>query len=278
LGLEWHPGGDYFCCALHLDTSPVLTKRGILSLVARIFDPLGFFGPAVFMAKTVMQRTWRQELSWDEPLPSDICDEWVAFVSDFASLKHIKVPHYINSSQNAPCCLQGFCDSSLHGYSTVAYVRMRDAPAHQSVFLIGTKTKLAPLKSLTVPRLELNATLLLARWLGSLRRILESQLNIVGVHAWSDSMIVLSWLTVPHESVKVYISNRVHQKLCKLRFLFNIWYLHKIYKLVIHSYLQPTIYFCISTFELAMLLYSMYLNILIYYRYTYLVIQLLYTI
>jgi len=133
------------------------------------------------MAKTVMQRTWRQELSWDESLSSDIRDEWVAFMSVSPSLQHIKVPRYINSSQNARCYLLGFCDASLHGYAAVVYVRMKDAPAHQSVFLIGTKTKLAPLKSLTVPRLELNAALLLARWLGRLCRILESQLNIVNL-------------------------------------------------------------------------------------------------
>lgn len=211
LGLEWHPGGDYFCCALNVDKPPVLTKRGILSLVARIFDPLGFFGPAVFMAKTVMQRTWRQDLSWDDPLPLDIRDEWVAFVFDLPSLKDIKVPRYISASSGAPCYLLGFCDASLLGYAAVVYVRMHDAPAHQSVFLVGTKTKLAPLKSISVPRLELNAALLLARWLGRLRNILEPQLSVVGVRAWSDSMIVLSWLNVPHEAIKPYVSNRVFQ-------------------------------------------------------------------
>jgi len=88
---------------------------------------------------------------------------------------------------------------------------MADVTTGSSMFLIGTKTKLAPTKPTTIPRLELNAALLLARWLVRIRDILSPQLNIIGVRAWSDSMVVLSWLKVPHESFKIYVSNRVHQ-------------------------------------------------------------------
>lgn len=164
LGLEWHPDGDYLSCALNLESPPVYTKRGILSLVARIFDPLGVFGSTVFLAKSIMQRTWQNGLSWDEPLPADIHDEWATFISDLPSLSNIRVPRYINSSTGAPCFLLGFCDASQLGYAAVVYVRMADAITENSVFLIGTKTKLAPMKQLTFPRLVLNAALLLARW------------------------------------------------------------------------------------------------------------------
>lgn len=211
LGIEWRPERDEFCCALRLDPTPVFTKRGILSLVARIFDPLGFFAPSTFLAKSIMQRTWCGGLSWDAPLPEDIQGEWAAFVADLSSLLTIRVPRYINSRNGAPCLLLGFCDASQLGYAAVVYARMIDAPVDNCIFLLGSKTKLAPLKSLTVPRLELNATVLLARWLGRLSNILASQLNIIGTHAWSDSTIVLSWLTVPHESFKPYVSNRAHQ-------------------------------------------------------------------
>ncbi|KAL4127332.1 hypothetical protein QTP88_011507 [Uroleucon formosanum] len=211
LGLQWHPEGDYLCCALSLDSAPVCTKRGILSLVARIFDPLGVFAPAVFLAKSIMQRTWQLGMTWDEPLPKNIHDEWIAFVSDLPSLLNIRVPRYLNSSHGAPCYLLGFCDASQLGYAAVVYVRMADVDVNASVFLIGTKTKLAPIKSLTIPRLELNAALLLARWLRRVRDILAPQLNIVGINAWSDSTIVLSWLGAPHEAFKIYVSNRVHQ-------------------------------------------------------------------
>jgi len=211
LGIEWHPDRDNFCCALRPDPTPVFTKRGILSLVARIFDPLGFFAPSTFLAKSIMQRTWCRGLSWDAPLPDDIRVDWAAFVAELTALITFEVPRYINVRQGSPCLLLGFCDASQLGYAAVAYVRIIDAPTDNCIFLLGSKTKLAPVKPLTVPRLELNAAVLLARWLGRLNHILAPQLNIVGIHAWSDSMIVLSWLNVPHESFKTYVSNRVHQ-------------------------------------------------------------------
>lgn len=211
LGIEWHPDTDDFCCALRLDPTPVYTKRGVLSLIARIFDPLGLFAPATFLAKTIMQRTWHEQLPWDAPLPADIHSEWFDFVSELTSLRAIRVPRYIQARRDAPCILLGFCDASQRGYAAVVYARIMDAPPERSIFLLGTKTKLAPLKALTVPRLELNAAVLLARWLGRLRDVLSSQLNIVGLHAWSDSTIVLSWLTSPHETFKTYVSNRIHQ-------------------------------------------------------------------
>ncbi|CAI6351883.1 unnamed protein product [Macrosiphum euphorbiae] len=211
LGIEWHPDRDSFCCALRPDPTPVFTKRGILSLVASIYDPLGFFAPSTFLAKSIMQRTWCSGLSWDAPLPDSIHADWAGFVADLASLITIEVPRYINARQGSPCLLLGFCDASQLGYAAVVYVRIIDAPPDNCIFLLGSKTKLAPVKSLTVPRLELNAAVLLARWLGRLNLILAPQLNIIGIHAWSDSMIALSWLNVPHESFKTYVSNRVHQ-------------------------------------------------------------------
>ncbi|KAL4083924.1 hypothetical protein QTP88_029240 [Uroleucon formosanum] len=209
LGLAWHPDQDYFCCAVNLAPSPVFTKRGVLSLVARIFDPLGLFGPVVFLAKSIMQRTWRHGVAWDDSLR--IHADWTAFVSELPSLLNVRVPRHINGRQGAPCYLLGFCDASQVGYAAVVYVRMINVGGDKSVFLIGTKTKPAPTKTLTIPRLELNAAVLLARWLGRIQKILSPQLDVVGLRAWSDSTIVLSWLISSHESFKVYVSNRVHQ-------------------------------------------------------------------
>lgn len=72
LGLEWWPQGDYFDSVLKIDMPPVYTKHCVLSVVARIFEPLELFGPTIFLAKSIMQRTWAYELTWDDPLPGDI--------------------------------------------------------------------------------------------------------------------------------------------------------------------------------------------------------------
>lgn len=211
LGLQWHPTDDFFSCALRLDFPVVYTKRGLLSMIARIFDPLGLFAPATFYGKCIMQRTWAAKSKWDEPLPADISRDWASFVSDLPSLSDLKVPRHFNSHRGAPCFLLGFCDASQHGYAAVLYVKMLNCVSDSNIFLVGSKTKLAPIKSLSIPRLELNAALLLSRWMNRIRTTLQSQLNIVGLYAWSDSAIVLSWLNNPHSAFKIYVSNRAHQ-------------------------------------------------------------------
>ncbi|XP_025191316.1 uncharacterized protein LOC112591650 [Melanaphis sacchari] len=211
LGIHWHPNDDYFSCELRLEGSPTFTKRGILSLTAQFFDPLGFFAPAIFLAKYIMQRTWQTACEWDGPLPCDIRTDWAQFVSQLPQLSTIRIPRFCNTPPGTPCFLYGFCDASLRGYAAVVYLRVINAPRDSSVFLVGTKTKLAPIKPLTVPRLELNAALLLIRWLNRVKVALGDRVNIVDTFAWTDSLVVLSWLTIPHETFKQYVSNRVHQ-------------------------------------------------------------------
>ncbi|KAF0709228.1 Integrase catalytic domain-containing protein, partial [Aphis craccivora] len=211
LGLHWHPNDDYFSCELSLDSTITYTKRGILSLTARFFDPLGLFAPTIFLAKHIMQRTWQATCTWDGPLPKNIQTDWAQFVSELPLISSVRVPRFCNTAPGSACLLLGFCDASLRGYAAVVYLRILDAPRESSVFLIGTKTKLAPLKALTVPRLELNAALLLARWMNRIRLVLGDRVTIVDTFAWTDSLVVLSWLTVPHETFRQYVSNRVHQ-------------------------------------------------------------------
>lgn len=211
LGVCWHPNRDHLSCELRLEPTITFTKRGILSLTARFFDPLGLFAPAIFLAKFIMQRTWQATCTWDGPLPSDIHNDWAQFVSELPQLSAVCIPRFCNTTPSSACLLFGFCDASLRGYAAVVYLRVLDAPRDSSVFLIGTKTKLAPIKPLTVPRLELNAALLLARWMHRLKTVLGERVTIVDSFAWTDSLVVLSWLTVPHETFKQYVSNRVYQ-------------------------------------------------------------------
>ncbi|XP_008188329.1 uncharacterized protein LOC100568780 [Acyrthosiphon pisum] len=194
LGLQWHPADDSFSCALRLNSLPIIcTKRGLLSMIARIYDPLGLFAPATFHGKCIMQRTWSAKVSWDDPLPDDISRDWESFVSDLPSLNDLKVPRHFNSRRGSPCQLLGFCDASQHGYAAVLYIKMLDLDSNSStIFLVGTKTKLAPIKTLSIPRLELNAALLLSRWMSRIQATLKTYLNIVDLYAWSDSAIVLS--------------------------------------------------------------------------------------
>jgi len=211
LGLFWQTGGDYFTCEPRLESPIVFTKRGILSLTARFFDPLGLFAPAIFLAKHIMQRTWQAACTWDSPLPLDIHQEWAQFVEELPTLSSVRVPRYFHTTAGSTCSLYGFCDASQRGYAAVVFLRVHDIPKESAITLIGTKTKLAPITRLTVPRLELNAAVLLARWMRRIHSLLSTHVNIIDTHAWTDSRVVLSWLTISHEAFKQYVSNRVHQ-------------------------------------------------------------------
>lgn len=115
LGLCWHTGGDYFGCEPCLDPPTVFTKRGILSLTARIFDQLGLFAPTIFLAKHIMQRMWQAEYSWDECLPEDIHKDWEQFVAKLRALTSEGISRYFNITSGSTCSLYGFCDASQRG-------------------------------------------------------------------------------------------------------------------------------------------------------------------
>jgi len=127
-------------------------------------------------------------------------------VADLHILPKLKVPRFIGTRKQSRCILCGFCDASEKGYEAVVYFPLEDANEQMSVVLLGSKTKLAPMKTTTILRLEL-----LSKWLHRIQLTLSAHLNITNTFAWSDSSIVLSWLTAPNQSFKIFVSNRVHK-------------------------------------------------------------------
>ncbi|KAF0704916.1 Integrase catalytic domain-containing protein, partial [Aphis craccivora] len=173
LGMRWNHGKDYFSFSPN-NFKMILTKRGVLSMIARIFDPIGMLAPSIFYAKSIMQRVWLAHIGWDDQLPSDLAEEWTDFYPSLGWLTGIKIPRYIGCSDGCRFELCGFCDASVKGYAAVEYFRVTDPSGGTRVYLIGSKTKLAPIKTVTIPRLELCGAVLLALWLCRLKRILEN--------------------------------------------------------------------------------------------------------
>jgi len=210
LGLQWSHQDDTFIYNFQPERH-VSTKRGMLSLIARMFDPLGLLSPVTFFAKALMQRVWKAGLSWDEPLPQEIAEPWCNFVDDLSNLQCVRIPRFIGTRREMQCSMCGFCDASSTGYAAVVYLRVTDSSGNPVISLLGARSKIAPLKSSTIPRLELCAALLLSRWMSRLTVTLNLKLHITDIHAWSDSTTVLSWLKSPHESFKIFVSNRIHK-------------------------------------------------------------------
>jgi len=206
----WNHDQDYFSFSIN-NFKMISTKRGVLSMIARIFDPLGLLTPTIFYAKLIIQRVWVTQIGWDDPLPSDIAEDWCDFHHSLGWLVEIKIHRYIGCSAGCSYDLCGFSDTPAKGYATVVYLRVTDKSGNVCSYLLGSKTKLAPMKTSSIPRLELSGAGLLALWLGRIKRALEPHVDISRVFAWSDSAIILLWLSTSHTSSKTFVSNRIHQ-------------------------------------------------------------------
>lgn len=207
LGLQWTPSNDSF--SYHItpfDGSP--TKRNILSYTACMFDPLGLLAPVIFWAKYFLQKLWQASVSWDDPLPPHLGLIWSNFASQLPAISQISLPRFIGQSSDE-VHLIGFCDASERGYAAVLYIRTVDNHLPR-VTLLKSKTRVAPVKTMTIPRLELCAALLLAKLYESVMDSFSS-FPCLQIHLFSDAQIVLTWLQTPPHQLKIFVSNRVQQ-------------------------------------------------------------------
>ncbi|GFU59767.1 integrase_H2C2 domain-containing protein [Trichonephila clavipes] len=154
LGVYWNPKHDCFSFRAKIDLHELNTKRDVLSTIARIYDPLGLLGPVV--------------------------------VND------ININRCIVVEQPEVIELHGFSDASQSVYGAVVYCKSITSDGKMLVHLIASKSRVAPTKQTTIPRLELCAAVLLAKLVHRVKQALK--LNVTNTFLWSDSMIVLSWI------------------------------------------------------------------------------------
>ncbi|XP_022171535.1 uncharacterized protein LOC111034564, partial [Myzus persicae] len=154
LGMRWNHDKECFSFCIS-DFKLIPTKRGVLSMIARIFDPLGLLAPTIFYAKCIMQRVWVARIGWDEQLPADIAEDWNRFYHSLGWLVGIQIPRYIGCSTGCKYEVCGFSDASEKGYAAVVYLRVTAPSGDVRIYLLGSKTKLAPMKAMSIPRLEL---------------------------------------------------------------------------------------------------------------------------
>ncbi|UYV70791.1 hypothetical protein LAZ67_8000627 [Cordylochernes scorpioides] len=179
LGINWNPSTDNFTITVN-SLKDVYSKRQLLSDISRIYDPLGWLSPVIISFKILFQTLWKQDLDWDDPLSESLCSHWRRVKMDLAMLNHIKIPRYISCKGLIHSLeLHGFCDASESAYSSVVYMKSRFKSGQVQVTLIAAKTKVAPLKATSIPRLELCAALLLSNLYDSICSSLLLQIDRV---------------------------------------------------------------------------------------------------
>ena len=208
LGYRYDPEEDEFL----FDTYGHITKTNtndmtsVASLLAKIYDPLGFLSPFILQARKLLKPMYIHKKGWLDPLIDEVMPDWKLWLKQIPYLDQIKVPRYMKSKPETEYFIYG--DASSTGYGACVYARTKDEEtgSYES-HLVLAKSHISPVKELTIPRMELCATKL-ATELG--RKVqLELDVPKEKIHIFSDSEIVNFWLHKPLEKLIPYVHNRV---------------------------------------------------------------------
>ncbi|XP_045473996.1 uncharacterized protein LOC123680245 [Harmonia axyridis] len=207
LGLGWNPASDHFFYSVRLNSTTV-TKRNVLSQMARIFDPLGWLTPVTFYAKIFFRQLCLLHLEWDQPLSNEIQNRWLQFQSQLPTLTELHIPRFIPAVSSSAHRFIGFCDASESGYAAVVYLSSPTSSGRFHVSLLAAKSKISPCKAMSLPRLELCGAHLLAKLMHHLSTRVLQNLSADYI-AFSDSSVALSWIRGESHRWKTFVGNRV---------------------------------------------------------------------
>ena len=210
LGLPWNTVTDQITVNVERaisGVSEVLTKQQLYSAPPRIFDPLGFLQPFMFKAKLLFQETCKLKLKWKGQLPPDIREKFNRWLSQWPKLLNIKIPRQVVVPNYDFLELHGFGDASKLGYCACIYIVSSNSSVRTSRLVIS-KTRVAPLKEMSIPRLELTAAFLLARLMAIVIKF-HDNLKFTKTVYYSDSTTALQWIRAGHKQWTTYVDNRV---------------------------------------------------------------------
>ena len=156
LGLKWNTATDQFHLTFSkLPSSEEFTKRILASDVAKLFDVLGWFAPATVSMKILLQRLWERRIEWDDSVPKEIQGVWRRWRSELPPLASKFMPrcYFPMEADVSSFQVHGFSDASEDAYAGVVYLRMVDSFGNVHTSLVMSKTKVSPIKGLSIPRL-----------------------------------------------------------------------------------------------------------------------------
>lgn len=207
LGILWNGKGDYFFYSIGSQSSLKVTKRVVLSEISQVFDPLGLLSGCIILAKIFLRDLWLERLGWDDALSQHLYTRYMQIRNDLKFLNDMKVDRKVICKDATQVELHVFSDSSSYAMGSCVYLRSIDNQGNIFVNLVCAKSRVAPLKVQTIPRLELMAAVLSAHLCAKVVRAMEIELHHITF--WTDSTIVLGWICTPPHMLQVFVANRV---------------------------------------------------------------------
>jgi hypothetical protein len=215
LGLLWIPGSYCFTFSTSFTTNLLgvvsgqrnPTKREVLRIVMSLFDPLGFISHFTIKGRILLQRIWRSEIGWDDKLPGSLEEDWRKWTAELTKLTEVKIPRwYGNMGDKAEVDLHIFCDASEQAFSAVAYFRSKNDDDVKTS-LVAVKSRVAPFKTLSIPRLELQAAVVAVRMANSIKKGHKAIVRTTTF--WTDSRTVLCWIRSDAGRFKQFVAHRI---------------------------------------------------------------------
>ena len=217
LGVHWNPLKDVFTFDLTeianyaRDLQP--TKRNVVSVAAKFYDPLGFLSPIVIEFKLFFQELCKTKIGWDEALNGNLLKTWRKLLNGLEDVTAFSLPRcyfQVIREKVVSCSLHGFGDASSKAYAAVIYLHVTTSQGNYAR-LVASKSRVAPVKNLTIPRLELLAALVLARLITHVKEALELDVTITNLSCWTDSRVTLCWIKGEEREWKQFVQNRVDE-------------------------------------------------------------------
>lgn len=236
LGLVWFPKEDLLGFDVSFKRIPeaiisgqkIPTKREMLRVVMSIFDVYGFLSPITIRGKIMIRDTWKQGLHWDDIITVNLYKKWTEFLELLKRVSTVRLPRYyqaavraseIDNAPNAPDSngrppaiytnlqLHLMCDASSQALCTVAYWRWLNNNNCWQLAFISSKSRVAPAKHRSIPRLELESAVLAARLAHSI--IKEHKMIAQKIYYWTDSTTVLHWIYNDARTYKAFVAHRL---------------------------------------------------------------------
>ena len=209
LGVQWFVESDELHFRAELKDRP-LTRRGILSTVSSVYDPLGLISPFLLKGKIILQGICKDGAHWDDPIPDPVRMQWVKWREDFGTLARLKIPRCykpVDFGEVKSVELHNFSDASTSGYGQCSYLKMTNLQGKIHCTLAMAKSRVTPSKPITVPRLELTAALLSVKISSFLKK--ELKFGDIPEVFWTDSEVVRGYVSNDSRRFHTFVANRV---------------------------------------------------------------------
>ena len=207
LGVIWSPSADELTYKAR-PAPEVVTKRTMLSHVMSVFDPIGLLSGWLLTVRILLQKLWKHELGWDSPVPDQCEREYREWIRELEQIDTVRIPRHMFDHEAGirDVEMHVFCDASQKGFCAVVYYRWKHA-GQVKVGFVTARSRVAPSKQLTIPRLELQGAVLGKRLAETVEQ--ETRLSITRTTFWSDSRNVLAWIKANDRRYHVFVANRV---------------------------------------------------------------------